>query len=272
MTAVEDQELFSHLQPEIQKYIEDHGPLEKYKTPTSLKALLVNLRRDLVVPPWHPVTDYIRSFANACAVGRVDSSTFWCKNKTHPIGTLKSAEIGKQTWVYLRVFENRSDYGLAERSLCVEPFHGYIWDVQTEHMLSATYPYVSVDFDVKGNGKGHHKLRITVNRDLVLEKAKTLFDQGLFEGSLEYHSKRRKPKRSKVTQEKELPFEEPVKVEEHIQESKAEELEARKVKLPIFSEKSMAMLKFMHAIACKEYPSLVNDFNEVYAKVEELLK
>ena len=55
-------------------------------------------------------------------------------------------------------------------------------------------------------------------------------------------------------------------------EEENEELERRKIKLPLFTDADMRTLKFMHASACKEYPALTEDFNSVYAKAEELLK
>ena len=274
MTAVEDQELFSTFQPEIQKYLEDVGPLEKYKTPASLKQLLEKLRFDLVVPPWHPVTDYIRSFARACAAGVINRDNSWCRCNQIAGGTLKEAAIGKKTWVKLRVWRTDDILGTAERYLCVDPAAGYLWDLRTECMLFGSSEYLMIDYQNDNRKGARHPNRTCVKRDTILEKAKELFNSGVFEGELNFSLKRKRLVRKvKDSQpEEQLTFDDIPNPMLETAPAASDELEARKIKLPLFSEKNMAMLKFMHAIACKEYPALTADFNEAYTKAEELLK
>ena len=274
MTAVEDQELFSTFQSEIQKYLEDVGPLEKYKTPASLKKLLEKLRFDLVVPPWHPVTDYIRSFARACAAGVLTRDNSWCRCNQIPSGVLKEAAIGKKTWVNLRVWRTDDILGTAERYLCVDPAAGYIWDLRTECMLAGSSEYLMIDYQNDSRKGAGHPNRTSMKRATILAKAKELLDSGIFEGELNFNFKRkRSARRTKAQKPEEQPkYDDIPNPMLEIAPDVSNELEARKIKLPLFSEKNMAMLKFMHAIACKEYPTLTADFNEVYAKAEELLK
>lgn len=273
MTAVEDQELFSTFQPEIQKYLEDVGPLEKYKTPASLKKLLEKLRFDLVVPPWHPVTDYIRSYANGCSIGAITSDNAWCRCNRKTTGTIKDTGFGKRTWVNIHIFHKDPEKGVAERYLSVEPHAGYIWDLTSEHMLENSMGYVPTEYtNAKRKRGGRHSSRIMVNRQTIFDKAMQLLKQGTFEGELEHHPKQYKRKKDVQPEiDSEPGLFEDLLPETHAEEEN-EELERRKIKLPLFTDADMRTLKFMHAIACKEYPALVSDFNAMYAKAEELLK
>lgn len=284
MTTAEINEILDAAQPAILEYIDPchKGPLEKYRTAKELRNLLLALRRDLIVPPWHPITEVFKEKARALISGRKGmlSEDFWFRMHPNTTGTVKGSEIGKQTWVYLRVNLVEDGVVFGGNDYCVDPHKGYVWTTNTEHMVDSKNGYLVIYSDAdKKKPDGSYKRSVNIRLAVLLEKAKSLFDTGTFFGTLDYvptrkpwrtESHNRCTKKSEPQQVAEEPVIEDTAQE--VQESPKPQVVKPRFANLFFSDADHQVLDFMCAIACKEYPELMERFKNVHLKARDLLK
>ena len=262
MTAEEHDKLFDSFQDEIKQYLPSDAEMREM-TPDQLHELLRNLRRDLIVPPWHPVTDYIKEYAKAQIAGRCKPETAWYYkfSFSHPLTEI--VPIGQRTWVDLHVHlkkdgvEGVVDFAIEGREK--------LWFYKTEGLSRSLSGNVQLRIY---KDRGVSVTRSIQAAVLLAAAAEIQKEDGKVEGDIyidgdsseEIRSDRHRgrPKGSRKPRESKPAATESIQYEEL-------------VKATMLSEADKDTLETVFVIACHQYPELSEKWHALLARIRTVL-
>jgi len=190
-------DLYNALQPEIKAWLkayeEEHGDIDGLSQ-KQLKEMLYAIRTDLVIPPWHPVTAYVKDKAAVANIGFEDNEdNAWCA-RVKNIGCSK-ADIGKRNWVVIHLHVLK-DGRLFHKHLSVEKLTKdtkfsdiLVWDMHTEHRVGKNSTGFSVYLGTDALGCG---IFVWLSVSKLNTLVATLELEGKEEGDLEVESNSKK--------------------------------------------------------------------------------
>ena len=147
MTAKEMAAMYDKFQPEIKHWLDfyqqQHAKFELMNH-QQLREMLNAIRYDLVIPPWHPLTRYVKEYAIAATIGKagMNPETSWFYHTPDKTGCVPDTPIGVQNWIVVHIHAER-DGMKADEDLAVEKIDDNtdladvkIWNLRTERMIS----------------------------------------------------------------------------------------------------------------------------------------
>lgn len=147
MTAKEMAAMYNDFQPEIKHWLDfyqqQHTKFELMNY-QQLREMLNAIRSDLVIPPWHPITRYVKEYAIAATIGKagMNPDTSWFYHTPDKTGCVPDTPIGVQNWIVVHIHAER-DGMQANEDLAVEKIDENtdlasvkIWNMRTERLVS----------------------------------------------------------------------------------------------------------------------------------------
>ena len=132
-SAEEIEQLRDSFQPEIQSYLPEEEELNELSQ-EQLYKLLKDLRRDLVVPPWHPVTDFIKEYARNISTGKISKESAWFREFRFTKPLTKVVDIGKHDWVDVHIhIKYKDEETVAEYAVSADGSR--LWSYASESLM-----------------------------------------------------------------------------------------------------------------------------------------
>ena len=264
MTAEEHDKLYDSFQDEIKQYLPSDAELREM-TPDQLHDLLRNLRRDLIVPPWHPVTDYIKEYAKAQVAGRVtpDKSWYYTFSFSRPLTEI--VPIGERTWVDVHV-HLKKDGAEGVVDFAVQGFDK-LWYYLTEGLSISQSDHVQLRI-YKADGTTVAYSMPTAQ--LFAAAAEIQNEDGKFEGDI-YIDRDNLPQPLKKARRVRMRKAEDEAVQEPAKTSKPPIPYEELVKETMLSEADKDTLETVFVIACHQYPELSEKWHALLARIRAVL-